>query len=212
MSLILFDLDGTLIDSEIGIGRSLRHAFERIGESDRMPAEFRSWIGPPLRQSFSSVFGEGHPLIERAVAHYRERFDQMGWAEHQIYPGVGAAVEAFAEAGHRLAIVTTKVRVQAEKIVRHLPFGHRFERIYGPGPEGAHSEKAGMIATALADFAHPASDTMMIGDRHFDIEGARANRVRGIGVLWGFGGEQELRSAGAERMLASPAELLGLMS
>ncbi len=112
--------------------------------------------------------------------------------------------------GDRLAIVTTKLRVQAERIVGHLPFGQRFERVYGPARGGALSEKAAMIAQALADFGMPAEQATMIGDRRFDIEGAKANGVRAIGVGWGFGSGDELREAAADAIADSPRDLLSL--
>ena len=88
-----------------------------------------------------------------------------------------------------------------------LPFGEAFERLYCPHPDSAHSDKAKLIADALRDFACPAAQAVMIGDRCFDIDGARANRVRGMGVLWGFGSRDELERAGASAVAATPAEL-----
>jgi len=117
-------------------------------------------------------------------------------------------IAALAEGGHRLAVVTSKTRAHAEPIVAHLPFGHLFERLYAPPPSTAHSEKAEMIAAALADFGHAADDTLMVGDRLFDIEGAVANGVRGVGVLWGFGDREELEAAGAWKVVAAPPEIV----
>jgi phosphoglycolate phosphatase len=114
-------------------------------------------------------------------------------------------------AGHALGVVTTKHLPQAQKIVGHLPFGKFFTRIYGPDAGTAHSAKAEMIAQALQDFAIAPGDAAMIGDRHFDIEGARANGVRAIGVTWGFGDIAELNAAGADAIAHTPAELTALL-
>ncbi len=207
MALILFDLDGTLIDSEKGIVGSLEHVFAQLGEPLPPREVLRGWIGPPLRASFPQVLGDDPERIERAVGHYRERFDSTGWAEHEVYPGMAALVEALAARGERLAVVTTKVAVQARRIVAALPFGNAFTRLYGPEPGSRASEKAGMIAQALADFGATPAETTMIGDRHFDIDGARTNGVRAIGVTWGFGSRDELVAAGADVVVDTPAEL-----
>lgn len=208
--LCLFDLDGTLVDSEPGITACIRHAFARLGVA--APADLKPWIGPPLRHSFAPYLDGDGVRIEAAVAAYHERFATEGWREYAAYPGIGGVVTALHAAGHRLAVVTGKPPVHAAPIVRSLPFGAAFERVYGPPPTTARSEKATLIAQALADFAADARDTVMIGDRHFDIDGALANRVRGIGVLWGFGSRDELAHAGANALVATPAELAAALA
>lgn len=211
MQLVLFDLDGTLIHSEAGIVGSLRHAFERLGHAAPPLEELRRWIGPPLRQSFPRVLGDDPALTEQAVQHYRERFDSKGWAEHEVYAGIAELIETLAAQGRTLAIVTTKMHSQASKIVQHLSFGAHFRAIYAPSSDSSHSEKAQMIAQALSDFGVAPEAAAMIGDRHFDIEGARSNGVRGIGVSWGFGSREELIAAGAAAIAERPADLAGLV-
>jgi len=206
--LVLFDLDGTLIDSELGILAGVRHSLASVGAEAPDDSILRSWIGPPLRVSFGAVLDGDSERVEAAVAAYSQRFREIGWSEHTVYDGIGDMVVALAEAGHRLAVVTSKTRAHAEPILAHLPFGHLFERLYAPPPSTAHSEKAEMIAAALAEFGQPAEDTLMVGDRLFDIEGAVANGVRGVGVLWGFGDREELETAGAWKVVETPAEIV----
>lgn len=212
MSLILFDLDGTLIDSEAGIVNSIQYALERLGAPSPPRADLRAWIGPPLRVTFPLALGDDHEAVERAVDYYRERFSTIGWREHVVYGGIDALVESLAGRGDRLAVVTTKPDLYAEKIVRSLPFGARFERVYAAQPGSRDSEKAAMIARALRDFSSVAEDAVMIGDRHFDIDGARANGVRAIGAGWGFGSHEELRAAGADAIAIDPPALRALLS
>lgn len=207
--LCLFDLDGTLVDSEPGITACIRHAFDRLGVA--APVNLKPWIGPPLRHSFAPYLDGNSARIEAAVAAYHERFAAEGWREYAVYPGIGDVVEALHAAGHQLAIVTGKPVEHATPIVHSLPFGAAFARIYGPLPTTARSEKATMIARALTDFSSNAASAVMIGDRHFDIDGALANRVRGIGVLWGFGSRDELTNAGAKTLAATPAELMAAL-
>ncbi len=203
--LCLFDLDGTLIDSELGIVACVRHAFEQLGEP--APAELRHWIGPPLRHSFAPLLGHDPVRVEAAVEHYHQRFHTIGWREHTVYPGIEAMIQRLHEAGHELAIVTSKPQRHATPIVESFPFASAFSRLYGPDPSSPHSEKASMIAAALSDFGADPAQTVMIGDRHFDIDGAVANRVRGIGVLWGFGSREELEQAGAHALADDPTQL-----
>src|SRR5688572_15911857 len=129
MQLVLFDLDGTLIHSEAGIVGSLRHALDRLGHAAPPIEELRRWIGPPLRQTFPTVVGDDPARVELAVAHYRERFDMIGWREHEVYPGIAELVDQLAAQGRTLAIVTTKMQVQARRIIDHLPFGAHFAAV-----------------------------------------------------------------------------------
>jgi phosphoglycolate phosphatase len=210
--LCLFDLDGTLIDSEHGILACVKHALAKLDVPVPPQEELRGWIGPPLRHSFAPLLDHDPVRIETAVEYYHERFHTDGWREHDIYPGIESLIERLLAEGHQLAVVTSKPQRHAAPIIAHLPFGDAFLRLYGPDPNSAHSEKASMIAAALADFGARPENTVMIGDRRFDIEGAVANHVRGIGVLWGFGSRAELEQAGASAIAATPDELAGLLT
>jgi phosphoglycolate phosphatase len=209
--LALFDLDGTLIDSETGIIASIEYSLAKLGATIPPRELLRTWIGPPLRATFPLALGDDHDAVEQAVAFYRERFAVVGWREHVVYPGIEAAIDALAARGATLAVVTSKPDLYAGRIVASLPFGHRFARVYSVAAGSRHSEKAEMIAQALADFGVAADAAAMVGDRQFDIEGARANRVRAIGVSWGFGSVDELRDAGADAIVHAPHELTGVL-
>lgn len=211
MSLILFDLDGTLIDSEIGIVTSIEYALEKLGAPLPPRSTLRTWIGPPLRATFPLALGDDVEAVERAVALYRERFSTIGWREHTVYPGIGEAVETLAARGATLAVVTSKPDLYAGKIVASLPFGARFAHVYAVTADSRISEKTQLIAQALADFNEPAAATAMIGDRHFDIGGALANGVHAVGVSWGFGSREELQDAGADSIAADAHELCDLL-
>ncbi|MEL4891023.1 HAD-IA family hydrolase [Xanthomonas protegens] len=209
---LFFDLDGTLVDSEAGIVGSLRHAFAELGQPLPTPAQLRAWIGPPLRDSFQQHFGGDAALVEQALTLYRSRYDSHGWREHTVFPDIGAAVEAVAASGHRLAVVTSKNERFARRIVEHLPFGGRFEEIVGASDDGARRAKPELIAEALRRLSVVPAQCRMIGDRRMDIDGARHHGMRSIGVLWGFGDAEELRQAGADVLAQSPAQLPALVA
>lgn len=211
MRLALFDLDGTLIDSELGIVASIEYALAKLGAPIPPREILRTWIGPPLRATFPTVVGDDAQIIERAVALYRERFADIGWREHVVYSGIHAAIDALAECGAALAVVTSKPDLYAGRIVASLPFADRFARVYAVQAGSAHSEKAEMIAAALADFGVAPEHAAMVGDRHFDIAGARANGVRGVGAAWGFGSVAELSAAGADAIAHAPQDLPALL-
>ncbi|MFC3550866.1 HAD hydrolase-like protein [Lysobacter cavernae] len=208
---LFFDLDGTLIDSAVGITRCVAHALTQMAHPVPPQDELRRWIGPSLRTSFAPLLHDP-ARVEQAVLHYRDRFESHGWAEHQLYAGIGEAIEALHAAGHRLAVVTAKNEPHARKIAAHLPFGHRFEDVIGATEDGRISDKDQLIGEALRRLDLAPDACWMIGDRRMDIEGARHHGLRNIGVLWGFGGEAELRAAGADHLADSPAQLPGLIA
>ncbi len=208
---LFFDLDGTLIDSAVGITRCVAYALEKMDQPVPGDAELRKWIGPALRTSFAPLLGDAQ-RVERAVALYRERFEVVGWQEHAIYADIGEVVQALHAAGHRLAVVTAKNEPHARRIVEHLPFGGCFEDIIGATEDGVRSHKPELIAEALQRLSLQAARCRMIGDRHMDIDGARHHGMRNVGVLWGFGGREELHAAGADALAETPRELQGLLS
>ncbi len=203
----LFDLDGTLIDSARGIMGSIEHALASEGVEAPSPDRLRAWIGPPLWHSFADVFGDDPPRIQRAIEHYRERYSEVGWREHEVYAGIYETLDQLIASGAHCAVVTSKPQAQAERILSSQPLGERFVRVYGPHPDDHAHSKADLIALAMDQLHGTPQTTVMVGDRRYDMEGARANGVPGMGVLWGFGDADELRAAGASRLVKSPAEL-----
>ena len=211
MATLLFDLDGTLIDSAPGITRCAAYALEQLGEPVPDESTLRGWIGPPLRVSFAPLLRD-EARVEQAVLHYRDRYETHGWAEHSVYDGIPEALDALHEAGHRLAVVTAKNEPHARKILGSLPFGRRFVEIVGATLDGRLSHKPELIAEALARLGASAEECTMIGDRRMDMEGANHHGMRGVGVLWGFGNDDELRTAGAAALAEDPRALVRLLA
>jgi phosphoglycolate phosphatase len=193
---LVFDLDGTLTDPELGISRCLVYALEQIGAPAPERTQLRRHIGPPLRQVFGELLATSDAaLIERAVAVYRERFGEIGLYENELYPGTTEGIEHLAGSGHRLFVATTKAEVYARRIIEHFQLGHHFVEVYGAALSGAGSHKSELLARLVMEHGIDPVESVMIGDRGSDVSGARVNGLRTVGVLWGYGTAEELADA-----------------
>jgi phosphoglycolate phosphatase len=203
---LLFDLDGTLTDNYAGIAASIRHALARLSAPAPDDAELRRYVGPPLRKTFATLLGtDERDVVERAIGHYRERFAAIGWQENTAYPAIEPALAQLRAAGARLFVCTAKPQVYAERIVAHFGFEAHFAAVYGADLEGHYDDKAKLLAHLVAREGVAPARAVMIGDRDNDIRAARANGMRVVGVLWGYGSAAEL--APADAIVATPPEL-----
>ena len=213
MAVVLFDLDGTLTDPKVGITRSVQHALRAMGqEADDLDA-LTPYIGPPLRESFQQLAGLSEPEAETAVGAYREYFGAQGLFENEPYEGIREVLAGLAAAGHRLGVATSKPTVFAEKILEHFDLRGWFEVVAGAELDGTRSRKSELIAHALALLGCEAGRTcVMVGDRQHDIVGAHEAGVSSIGVLWGYGGIEELILAEPDRLAGAVDELPDLVA
>jgi phosphoglycolate phosphatase len=209
---VLFDLDGCLVDSRLGITTSLRHALACAGLPDREPAELERYIGPPLAYTFEQLAGvpSGSAENDALVASYRAHYQETLVAGTEVFAGIPEALAALRAAGHVLGVATSKPLVFAQQLVQELGLGAELSFISGTGMTGRSPDKSELVATALAELG--TTRGVMVGDRRFDVEGGQANGVATIGVLWGFGGREELEAAGATALAAAPAELPPLVA
>lgn len=205
---LLFDLDGTLTDPKEGITRCIVHALERLGQAAPPADDLEFAIGPPLRSTFARLLQtEDRALIEKALATYRERFASVGLFENALYPDIRETLAAARKDGHRIFLATSKPHVYARRILDHFSLSDHFEAVYGSELDGRHDDKGELIAHLLATEQLDPAHCLMFGDRKHDIHGAARNRVRGIGVTWGYGSAEELREAGAVGLCHEPAAL-----
>jgi len=205
---ILFDLDGTLTDPKIGITKSVQHALFSFGIHVENLDELTCFIGPPLGESFMRYYGFDKEKAAEAVKKYREYFSVTGIYENAIYPGVPALLESLKKQGKELILATSKPTVFAKKILEHFDIAHYFRFAAGSELDGTRVKKAEVIAYALENCG--ISDTaacVMVGDREHDIIGAREVGMQSVGVLYGYGDREELQKAGANRIVATVAEL-----
>ncbi|HMN43520.1 MAG TPA: HAD hydrolase-like protein [Povalibacter sp.] len=206
---ILFDLDGTLTDSRPGIIACIQHALDRAGVPSPAEAELQKLIGPPLRDSFAALLASERdaPCVSAAIEAYRERFTAIGMFENAVYEGIPVALDELSRSGARLYVATSKPRVYAQRILDHFGLSGRFAAIFGSEIDGRLEDKSELIAHVLERTGIDAAATVMIGDREHDMLGATRNGVFPAGVLWGYGTDEELRGAGAKRLLSAPGEI-----
>lgn len=207
---LLFDLDGTLIDSSEGIYQSINYAMSQMGHIELSQSLLKSFIGPPLLDSFLKL-GFSDEQAQKAVYHYRENYGRSGIYQIKAYAGIDETLKKLSET-HDLFLATSKPEKFAKNILNHLKFFHYFTGIYGADLEGVRSKKKDVIRYALSSEKVDASDALMIGDREHDIKGALANNVAAIGVLYGFGDKDELQAAGALQVVVQPLDLIELLN
>jgi phosphoglycolate phosphatase len=204
---LVFDLDGTLTDNYLGIARSIRYALERLGVEPPDEAVLRRCVGPPLRTTFAALLASDDPeSVEQAVSLYRERFADLGWRENVVYAGIPEALAALAGQGRPMFLCTSKPEIYAKRIVTLFGFTEFLAGVYGADLRGSFDDKALLLAHLAEREGLDATRAVMVGDRHHDVRAARLNGARAVGVLWGYGSEEEL--AGADARVRAPAELV----
>ena len=207
MSLVLFDLDGTIVDSGPGIRSSVRHAAAAVGVPEPTPEQLRLLIGPPFPAAFRDVLGVDVPTGEAMMTAYRAVYGAGGMFDVTLYEGIPEALDELTGRGDVLAITTSKPAVYAREIVEHLGLTARFAGgVHGAAVDGSVEGKAAVVGLALTQHgAGPVAG--LVGDRHHDVEGARHHGLACLGVSWGFGARAELEAAGAAAVVDKPAEL-----
>ena len=222
--LLLWDLDGTLTDPMVGITSAVQHALRafQIDPPDRQA--LTPFIGPPLldmymetcgftkeQESFQRFYGFSEEQARKAVAAYREYFADTGLYENEVYPGIPELLADLKDAGKTLALATSKPAVFAERILEHFQLRKYFSLAAGSELDGTRVHKADVIAYALEQTGFSAADALMIGDRCYDIDGARAVGTQALGVAYGYGSREELEKAGASKIAENVEDLRKLL-
>lgn len=202
--IVLFDLDGTLTDSSEGILNSIRYMLKKKGLAISDTETLRSFIGPPLADSLKALYGISEAEAQEAVESYREYYADQGIKQLTVYPDVEKMLTDLSE-DYSLAIATSKPEFFAEQVIENTGLTKYFTGIFGADLAGDRSKKADVITYALEQLE---GDTaVMVGDRKFDILGAKDNQLKSIGVLYGFGDRQELAEAGADLLVEKALEI-----
>lgn len=211
-SCILFDLDGTIVDSAPGITSTLAYTFEQMGRPIPTPSELLAYVGPPILDSFRDLAGMTPEESQLALEIYRPQYLDTGAYDASVYPGLPQVLNAIHSRGIPMSLATSKPELPATLILEHHSLAAYFDIITGASADEVRSAKADVVAEALvrltaigADLSNP----IMIGDREHDVHGAAAHGVPTIFVEWGYGSEAE--KVGSIASAATAEELIGLL-
>lgn len=209
---VLLDLDGTIADSRPGIEACFRFMLTELGHDPGVLGDLSWAVGPPIGVSIGTLLQKyGDDRVELGLTTYRARYSAVGIYECAVYPGIPQMLAALTGNGRTLCVATSKRRDFAERVVDFLGLRAFLPAVYGALPGGGLDDKTDMIAELLRVEGYDPAATIMIGDRMHDIRAAKANGLRSVGALWGYGGEAELRDAGADWLAAAPAEIVALV-
>jgi phosphoglycolate phosphatase len=207
-SSILFDLDGTIVDSAPGITMTLAYTFAELGRPIPSPAEMLAYVGPPILDSFRDRAGMSLGEAAEALTIYRPRYLEDGALNSSVFPGVPEVLRAIHKAGIPLSLATSKPETPATLMLSHFGLLDYFDIITGASDDEVRSSKQDVVAEALvrlATFGADLSRPVLVGDREHDIEGATANGVPTIFVGWGYGSATE--RVGSVAVAETPADL-----
>lgn len=206
--ILLFDLDGTLTDSAPGIFNSISYALRKYGVEPPGPQGLRKCVGPPLSYSFHTFFGFSGQGLADVLQAYQEYYQPHGMYENSVFPGVEDCLRRLKDAGYTLAVASSKRDEQVKKVIENFGLHKYFHFMAGSRDDIGRQSKSDVIRYIID--ALPISDVsraLMVGDRRYDVEGARACGIETAGVLYGYGTAEELTKAGAAHLAPTPAEL-----
>lgn len=206
---ILFDLDGTLTDPAEGITNSVSYALEKFGIIVSDKRELYKFIGPPLVDSFMEYYGFSEEDANKAVAYYREYFKPKGIYENAIYDGTVSLLSELKKQNKTVILATSKPELFAKEILKYFSIDGYFDFVAGATMDKTRNKKSDVIAYALSECEiTDLKSCLMVGDRNQDINGARANGIDSVGVLYGYGDRQEHETAGATYIAETVEDIL----
>jgi len=212
ISNILFDLDGTLTDPGKGITRCIQYALDRLGTAMPLSGQLTWCVGPPLRASFSQLLNTtDEAILDQALVNYRKRFSEKGMFENILYPGVVSSLGELQKAGFNLFLATSKPRVFARQILDYFKITPFFHTVYGSELNGHLSDKGALIAHIIHQEGLDPAATVMVGDRVYDVEGGKENKVMTAAVAYGYGTQEEIAAANPDVVFETIADLTKTM-
>lgn len=208
---VLFDFDGTVADTGKGIFNAVRYAVESLGFESLTDASLRTFIGPPIYDSFKRECGMNDGQSEEAVRKYREIYSEKCIYEFELYEGIDALIRDIKASGIKLAIASSKPEKFIRRLVAQLGYDEIIDFISAPTFDEDHMSKRELINNAVNALGVEKSRTIMVGDRLFDIIGANEAGVDSIGAVFGYGSEEELKEAGATYLVSHADEMRNII-
>lgn len=206
---LLFDLDGTITDSHEGIYKGMQYALAQMGCPVPEAKDLGWCIGPPLEDNFDQLIPDStSEKVARGCALYHQYYAQEGLFQNAVYPHIEETLDTLHKAGYALFVATSKLEEHAIAVLQHFQLDHYFLRIHGATKDGRVSKKVDVIHEVVKANPINPSKTIMIGDHNVDIIGGKAHNMYTIGVLYGYGSEQELVEAKPDHLCKTPEMLL----
>lgn len=210
---ILFDLDGTIIDSGLGVTNSVKYSLKKFGIDETDFLKLKKFVGPPLYDSYEKYYGFSREKAITAVEYYREYYTDKGIFELKVYEGILEQLKLLKESGKKLILATSKPEIFAEKIAEKFDFLKYFYNISGSLLDGSRVRKADIISYALTRIGVSDKEKcLMVGDTVFDILGAREIGIDSLGVTWGYGEVKEIESVFPTYIINRPNEIKDILS
>ena len=204
--IIFFDLDGTLTDAGPGIKACINYALDKMN-IEQLGMDSDWVVGPSLWGTFRKL-GISEENLDQAVNFYRERYNIKGYVENSVYIGIPDQLAILLEMGYVLGLATSKPTVSASAILEYFELTQYFSYEFGSNLDGSLSDKSILLKHALTVTGFEPNNALMIGDRQYDIIGAKSNLIKSVGVSYGYGSKNELKEAGADLLIDKPAELV----
>lgn len=211
---VFFDLDGTIINTGEGVMTSVKYSLEKLGVDIPDYEDFRRFVGPPLLVSYKEFYGMDEEKAREAVRLYREFYSEKGLLMGHPYEGVMDTFKKIKDMGIKLAVATSKPEAYSVEIAKHFGFYEYFDAICGATFDGTRDNKADVINYAfdtLEISGDNHSDVLMVGDRKFDIIGAKTFGMTSVGVLYGYGSKEEFEEAGADFIVEKATDVLDIL-
>lgn len=209
---IFFDLDGTLTDSMPGITRAVQYALKHYGIVEENLEVLRPFVGPPLPDSFKEYYHFSQKDADEAVYVFREYYNVKGWMENAVYDGIGEALKSLKENGKRLYVATSKPDEMAKRVLDYFHLTDYFEFIGGANEDSTRVNKDDVIRYVMDSCGLKETEKIvMVGDRRHDIAGAHKAGMEAVGVLYGYGNNEELDCAGADWIVPTVREMKELL-
>lgn len=206
---VLFDLDGTLTDSQRGIKNAIKYSLASFGITVEHDDQLHPWLGPPLADSLMKYCNFDQGKAMEGTLKFREYYNRRGYLENRVYPGIEELLRTLKRQEYRLMTATSKPEEAARRILRHFGLDQYFAYIGGATLDESRVRKADVIRYVLeTNHITRLSEVIMVGDREHDVFGAKEIGLEVIGVLYGYGDREELEQAGADYFVETAADIL----
>jgi phosphoglycolate phosphatase len=211
--IIIFDLDGTLTDSEVGITKSIQYALSKFDIIEEDLKKLKLFIGPPLTKSFQKYYSLDETKAVKAVGFYREYFSEFGIYQNKVYPGIPDLLRELKNDNRKLVLATSKLTVFAEKVLKYFDLYDLFDLIIGSNSDGTRILKKEMVRDILLELQNfKKQNFMVVGDREDDIIAAKENGISSMAVTYGYGSIEELKKANPDYFAHSLKDIKRMIS